>query len=246
LIAGGEVAAVREQMLQLSLQADSLVYRIGVWRVLASTSATLPERAACVEQVEKIFLNPASPDRSQALETLCKLRHRVAGPALAAVRELAANPAEPLRGLALWALTLAGEAGARDSFVALLQSPEEGMRLVAAYGLRLMRASDPAVLAALAQAAAREPASTRAYPYLASAAFSLDADPARRGAWRARLEKILADESAADAFRFEACQSLLPQLNRSDRPAFGRLLASAGPDTRVGAALVILSFSARP
>jgi hypothetical protein len=196
--------------------------------------------------VEKIFLTPASPDRSQALETLCKLRHRVSGPALAAVRELAADPAAPLRGLALWALTLAGEPDARESLAALLQSPEEGKRLIAAYALRMMRERDPAVLTALAQAAVREPASTRAYPYLASAAFSLEADPVRQETWRGCLEKILMDVSAVDAFRFEACQGLLPQLGWSDRPAFASLLASSGPDTRVGVALVILSFPARP
>ena len=241
LIAGGEGAAMRAQMLQLSAAPDALVYRVGVWRVLANTSATVPERAACVAQVEKIFLNPAAPDRSQALETLCKLRHPVSGPVLGAVREIAADPQAPLRGLALWALCLVQEPGALESLTALLKSPEASQRLLAAYALRIMGEKDPVALERLARAAQGEAPASRAYPYLVSAAFSLGADPAQRAA----LEKIMADESATEAARFEACQGLLPQVTPADRAAFAGLLASPGRDTRVGAGLVILSVAAR-
>jgi len=242
LLAGGETAAVRAQMLQMRSTLDSRVYRVGVWRVLANTSATLPERSACVAEVERIFLNPASPDRSQALETLCKLRHRVAGPTLAAVRQIAADSAAPLRGLALWALRLADEPGALEALTALLRSPDERQRLIAAYALRMLRETDPAALAVLADAARREAPASAAYPYVVSAAFALGADPTRR----ADVQKVLANESSADAARFEACQGLLSQVKRDDRPAFAALLASAGPDTRVGAALAILYAGVRP
>jgi hypothetical protein len=245
LIAGGESVAVRAQMLKLSANPDALVYRVGVWRVLANTSATPAERAACVAQVEKIFLNPAAPDRSQALETLCKLRVRVTGPVLDEVRKMAADPQAPLRHLSLWALTVAEEPGARASLTALLQSPEERQRMVAAYAFRLLREKDPAALAALAQAAAREPATSAGYPYLVSAAYALGADPARSAAWQFELQKIIGNASAADAARFEACQGLLAQTTPAGRPDFAGLLASPGPDTRVGAALVILSVAAR-
>jgi hypothetical protein len=245
LVAGGAAAPVRAQMLALSRNPNAFVYRVGVWRVLANTSATLAERTACVAEVEKIFLNPASPDRSQALETLCKLRVRVTGPVLSEVRKIATDPTAPLRGLALWALCLVDEPGARESLAALLQSPEEGKRLLAAYAFRLMREKDPAVLALLAQTAEREPATSRAQPYLISAAFSLGAEPARRAAWESELQKIITDGSATDAARFEACQGLLAQATPADRPDYGSLLASPGPDTRVGAALVILTVAAR-
>jgi len=242
LVAGGETAAVRAQMLELRPKLDSLVYRVGVWRVLANTSATLPERLECVAQVEKIFLDPAAPDHSQALETLCKLRHRVSGPTLAAVRAMAADPAAPLRGLALWALRLTDEPGALASLTALLQSPDDGQRLVAAYALRMLRETDPAALAALAEAARREAPSSRAYPYVISAAFALGADPSHR----AEMQKILTSDASPDAARFEVCQALLSQVQRADRPAFAALLASPGPDTRVGAALAILYAGVRP
>jgi hypothetical protein len=75
-----------------------------------------------------------------------------------------------------------------------------------------------------------------------SAAFALGADPARR----AEVQKILASDSATDAARFEACQGLRAQVTHDDRPAFAALLTSPGPDTRVGAGLVILSVAVRP
>ena len=93
LVAAGETEFVREQMRQLAPQSGKLVYRVGIQRVLANTAGTLSERRASVAEVERIFLQPASPDRSQALETLCKLHHRVSGPALAAARELARSEA---------------------------------------------------------------------------------------------------------------------------------------------------------
>lgn len=238
LMAGGEAVAIRDRFLRLIPQVDALAYRVGVWRILANTSPTLAERAACVAQVEKIFLNPASADRSQALETLCKLRHPVAGPALEAVREIAAGPPAPLRGLAFWALRLTEEPGALASLGGLLHSREEGERLVAAYALRLLRENDPVVLGQLSRAAENEPPAARSFPYLVSAAFSLNADPARRAAWRTALEKILV--TGSDAARFEACQGLLDQVTAADRPDFARLLEAPENDTRVGAALAIL------
>jgi BNR repeat-like domain len=245
LIVGGETAAVRDHFLKLIPTIDSLVYRVGIWRVLANTAATLTERMTCVAQVERIFLNPNSSDRSQALETLCKLRHPVSGPTLDAVRKMAADPQAPLRGLALWALRVVQEPGALESLSELLQSGDEGQRLVAAYAFRVMQENDTVALGKLAQAADRESPQSRAYPYLVSAAFSLGADPGHRTTWRTGLEKIVANESATDAARFEACQCLLQHLAMDDLPEFAGLLASQGNDTKIGAALAILYVSAR-
>lgn len=242
LVIGGDAPFVRQQLAALAGK-PTLQYRVGVQRVLARTSSTLVERDAHLAAVERIFLEPASPDRSQALETLCKLRHRVRGPALAAGRELAAGPDSSLRGLALWALVLADEPGARESLLALLGSSEPGARLVAAYACRLLGDPSPATRAALARAAAQEAPASRAYPYVLSAALALDADPAAAPAWRATLQGLLALADTPDAARFEICQGLLPKLAPGDRAGFAPLLAHAGPDTRVGAALVILTLA---
>jgi len=244
LVAGGEAVTIRDRFLALVPAVDPLAYRVGVWRVLANTSPTLPERNACVAQVEKIFLNPAAPDRSQALETLCKLRYRVTGRTLGLVRAMAADPHAPQRPLALWSLRLAQEPGALESLCGLLHSPEAGERLAAAYAFRVLRENDPLALAALARAADREPAQSRAYPYLVSAAFSLHADQDRRAAWRSALDNVLV--TGSDAARFEACQGLLADAALSDRPRFVSLLEAPGNDTRVGAALTLLHLALWP
>lgn len=241
LLAGGDTAFVRAEMQRLAQVGGAPVYRVGIQRVLARTSATLPERNAAIGEVEKILLNPASPDRSQALETLCKLRHRVSGPALAVAKEFAAGADSPLRGVAWWALVLAGEPGALESLTGLLRSPEPGARLAAAYGLRLMREKSPTALTALATAAAQEPVASRAYPYILCAAFALDADPAQRATWRKALERMLADPAATDDTRFEICQTLAGRVSAPERADVARLLKSPGNDTRVGAALVIFA-----
>ncbi|MEO6875962.1 MAG: sialidase family protein [Opitutaceae bacterium] len=243
LIAGGEAIPMRERFLQLVPKVDTLPYRVGVWRVLANTSPTAAERAACVAQVEKIFLDPTAKDRSQAIETLCKLRCRLNGPILDLVRRTAVDGPELLKPLAFWSLRLADEPGALEKICALLRSPNPTMRVGAAYSLRLLRESDPAALGALAQAAKVEPQGTTAYPYLMSAAFALDADPDCRAAWRSALETILAHGST-DA-RFEACQGLLQKVTLADLPHYVPLLRDPGHDTQVGAALTILYVHAR-
>ena len=243
LIAGGEAIAMRERFLKIAPTADALPYRVGVWRVLANTSPTMAERATCVAQVEKIFLNPTAPDRSQAIETLCKLRCKLSGPILDLVRRTAAEGTEPLKSLAIWSLDLSGEPGGFERFLGLLESSDVTERVLGAYALRLMRESDPAALRRLAKAADAEPADTRAYTYMLSAAFALNADPARRAVWRAALEKILATGSMEA--RFEACNGLVAQCTKADLPRYVSLLDDAGLDTRVGAALTILYVRAR-
>jgi sialidase-1 len=243
LIAGGEAIAMRERFLRMVPTADMLPYRVGVWRVLANTSPTAGERAACVAQVEKIFLNLAAPDRSQAIETLCKLRAQVTGPVLDLVRRTAADDQDTLRPLALWSLATMGEPGAMKSLGSLLLSPDARTRQIAAYALRWVRERDPATMGALAKAAQAESSDSVAYAYLLSAAFALDADPAHRPAWRSALEGILASGSM-DA-RFETCHGLLQEAGVADLSRYAPLLNEVGNDTRVGAALTILYVHAR-
>lgn len=243
LLVSGEAIPMRERFLGMAAKADTLPYRVGVWRVLANTSPTKAERDACVAQVEKIFLNPASPDVSQALETLGKLRVRVDGPVLDLVRRTLTGPSEPMRVLALWVLSLRDEPQVLERLGALLTSPTERMRAIAAYSLRWLRTTDPTALKLLAQAADAEPAGTDTHAYLISAALALDANPARRAAWRTALEQVLA-KGSMDA-RWEASNGMLAQSTTASLPHYIPLLDDAGADTRVGAAMTILYVRAR-
>lgn len=243
LIAGGEAIAIRERFLRMVPTVDSLPYRVGVWRVLANTSPTAADRAECVAQVEKIFLNPKSPDRSQAIETLGKLRCSLSGPMLEAARRTAAEGPEPLKVLAYWALQLSGETESLEKLLDMIRSTDGDKRVVAAYALRWLRDLPPAAMTVLARAADQEAEGTRAKAYLTSAAFALDADPTRRGAWRSTLDRIVT--TGTMEMRFEVCNGMVQQVSLEDLPRYAPLLDDAGPDTRVGAALTILYVRAR-
>ena len=243
LLAGGEAIALRDQFLRLVPTVDSRLYRVGVWRVLAETSPTAADRAACLSAVEAIYLNPASPDRSQAIETLCKLRTVLHGPILDEVRRGAETGPEALKPLSLWSLQLSGEPGALTRLCALLRSPNVTFRLDAAYALRWLHPRDPGALQALAAAAAAEPAGTAAYPYLLSAAYALHADPAQEARWRAELDRSM-EEGPTDA-RYEACQGLMPDVALGDLARYERGLDSPAHDAQVGAAWTLLYVHAR-
>lgn len=243
-IAGGEAAAVRRDFLALAAKADAYPYRVGIWRVLAGTAPTPADRASAVAAVEKIFLNPASPDRSQALETLGKLGVRLQGPSLDAVRQLAASGPDGLRGIALWSLRRAGEPQALERLCALLRSPIERQRVIAAYALRWLQETDADALRQLATAADAEPATSTAYAYLQSAAYALHADPTRHDVWRSRLFGVL--EKGSVEARWEACNGLLAQSRPADLPQYLPLLDDPESDTRIGAALTFLHLAAPP
>lgn len=243
-IAGGEAAAVRQEFLALAAKADAYPYRVGIWRILANTATAPADRAAAVAAVEKIFVDPASQDRSQALETLGKLGVRLQGKSLDAARQIVASGPEGLRGIALWALCNAGEPGALDQLCALLRSPVERQRVIAAYALRWLKEKDPAALRQLAVAADAEPASSSAYAYLHSAAYALRADPARQDTWRARLFGIL-KQGSVEA-RWEVCNGLLAQARAADLPRYLPLLDDPESDARIGAALTFLHLALPP
>lgn len=243
-LVGGEAAAVRREFLALAARADAYPYRVGIWRVLAGTAPTPADRAAAVAEVVKIFVAPASPDRSQALETLGKLGVRLQGEALAAARQIAASGPEGLRGLAFWALRNSGEPQALEQLCGLLRSPNETQRLIAAYALRWINETDAGALRQLAAAADAEPASSPAHPYLQSAAYALRADPARHEAWRTRLFTVL--EQGSVAARWEACNGLLSQARPEDLPRYLPLLDDPESDTRIGAAMTFLHLAPPP
>jgi hypothetical protein len=215
-----------------------------VWRVLASTALTPADRSTAIGHIERIFLDPTSPDRPQALESLAKLGVHLQGAALDAARHLAASGPEGLRGFALWALQHAHEPLALAHLGARLRSPLERQRGIAAYALRWLQETDPGVLRQLAVAADAEPATSVAYVYLQSAAYALHADPARHAVWRSRLFGIL-EQGNVEA-RWEACNGLLHQAQPADLPRYVPLLDAPESDTQIGAAMTILHLAAPP
>lgn len=212
--------------------------RIGLLRIRATLAADEAERLELIRKVEAVFLDPAQPpDRMQALETLCKLGHRISGDCLVAVRNMAAGDSEKNRALAQWALVLAGEPSAPAVLTSYLTSKDNIARLRAAYALRWLKTTDEPTLKQLAAAADAEPVGTGARPYLIASAFSLKADPKRMMAWQTQLELIVDNNDGAT--RYEACQALMQAYQPRD---LGRLIPyfEATGDSRIGPAWAVL------
>lgn len=243
LIEVGEAQAMRELFLRLQPEGEAAAYRIGVWRVLATTAPSAAKRAECIARVERVYLDATAPDRSQAIETLGKLRHTIAGHVLETARAQVAAGPEAETIMPLWALQLAGEPEALARLTAALKSADATARLRAAYALRWLHPTDPDVLKALAIVAKSEPAGSAAFAHVLSAALSLEADHAQEAEWRSKLENVLA--TGTPGARFETCRALVHRFTAANLPQLATLLENSEPDTRVAAAWTILRVLAR-
>lgn len=245
LIAAGEADAVRGYFTSELPNTESSVWRVGVWRVLANTAHSTDERNAWIAKIERTYCDPASADRNTAIETLCKLGHQVRGKTLEIVRREAAGTPSVQMVLALWSAQLAGEPNSLEGLTDLLASGDPILRGDAAYALRWLHLSDPAMRKALVRAAAVEPAGTRSYPYILGAALTVDADPTQTMSWEAKLDQVFATGST-DA-RFEASWTLKHRYKVADLPRLTALLdlPANENDTRIGAAAIILTTLAR-
>lgn len=243
LAGAGETAYIHEKLRTQAARGDNPLPRIGIWRVLASTATNQQERADWIQRIEQVFLDPQAPDRKQAIESLAKLGHRVSGPVLEAARRMAGEPPEMNTILPVWCLHNSGDSGMLKRLEQALSSSEPVSRQRAAYALRWIGANEPTLLAALSQAAHTEVKGTLPRVFLLSAAFALDADPARRPAWRSELETAL--HTGPVAASFEAGQALATCTQAHDLRGLAGLLDHPEDDTRVAAANIILLASAR-
>lgn len=217
-------------------------YRIGVWRVLAASSASPSERAEWIARTEAVFLDSTAMDRVHAIETLGKLGHAVAGPVRVAAEAMAKDSGADAV-FARWALHLAGDSTALPALVATLDSADPIARLRAAYVLRGLKIDDANSRAAVARTASREPPSAIGYTIILGAAVTLNADPKQTNAWVATLEQILADGNAGA--RYDACQTLMQRYTVADLPKLVPLLDHPEGDPRIGAAWAILHVTGR-
>ena len=248
LMAAGEAEAIRTYFLNELPHTESSVFRIGVYRVLATASHSAEERSSWIAKVEHIYLDPTAPDQNQAIETLCKLGHRVTGPTLELVRHRLAGPPSVPKALALWSATLAGEPHALESLTRLLDSQDPDLRRNAAYALRWLHPSDPAVRRILDLAAATAvPAYDSASVYIVGAALAVDANPAASKGWVAMLNFTLVTDAFSPGERFEASWTLKHRYKAADLPGLAGLLElpASENDVRVGTASIILTTLTR-
>lgn len=243
LLAAGEGAKV-QAIFQRDLAAwEKTPARIGAYRVLATLATTPAERAHYVAAVERVYLDPASADRPQAVETLGKLGCVLTGATLAAVREQATHAAPADTIMPLWTLVNSGEADAKGKLIAALASDEPAMQQRAAYALRWLRLDDADVRAALARAAARVKPGTLPYAFVLSAALRTWPAAPEAATWRKKLEDVLSSGDAGA--QFEAAQTLQYVFRRRNLDAVVPLLDGTEGDTRTAGALIVLRVLGR-
>jgi hypothetical protein len=234
----GEGRLVREQLTRERAGNEASIYRVGIWRLLASTAINPYDRTQWIERVEGAFLNPRAADRAQAVEALGKLNHRAKGKTLEALRARAASEPEAETISALWVLELAHEPGALTKLTKALGSKDPVTRQRAAYAVRWLEPIDLALKQALSRAIAAEPVDSAAYPFILSAAVTLRADRDRLAEWQGKLEGLLA--TGTPAARYEACQTLMRRFGAADVAKVATLLDEKDPEVQVAAAWTIL------
>jgi len=241
LVGAGE--QIRRQFEKELPTLEASAFRVGAWRVLATTSRTPEERARWAARIEQVFLNPANPDRLQAIESIGKLGVRLTGTSVVAARVMAESVPANAALFPIWALYLAGDNEALLSLAGGLDSEDIDVRRRAGFVLRWLAPTASWLREKLGQAAEREPVSTTAHPYLVSAALSLNVKPERAAAWRATLERAF--ETGPQNVRYEVCHTLQRIYGVEDLPRLTRFLDHAEGDTRIGSAWTILHVLAK-
>lgn len=239
LIFHGEGKAVYATFLEEDkFHATELRYRSGIWRTLARVAPTPAERVAWKAKIAAVFTDVTAPDRLHALESLAKLGPPHA-PAVVAAATAWLPTATPEDAVFLhWLLWQSGAAESRAYIVSQLASPVRDARLRAAYILRLAAAGDDPTLAALAQAADREPADSPARVYIVGAAYATRADGDRFEAWRDILEGYVTHGNTAEVYH--ALQALMMFYHVPDLERIAPLLTNPEGDKRIGAAWTFL------
>jgi hypothetical protein len=213
--------------------------RIGRLRVTAQLVHETARRALA-QQIETIFLEPGSPDRKQAIESLAKLRQPLSHAARLVAQSMVDSG--PLKDaiLPLWSLHYSGDHEAKRTLSHALAAHDPIARQRAAYALRWIGTDDSFTLKSLATAAGREPSGTLPRVFVISAALALSAEPSQHHTWKQELLATL--HTGPGAAAFEAASAVAPWLEAADIADILPLLDHSTGDTRVAAALLILRY----
>lgn len=238
LLALGYPQGVREEFeKQRANHEGEPRYRIGIWRVLARASYDPQRREEWTTKILAAFVEPDSPDRVNAVETLAKLAVPLSGASRETARVASGSPEAPLAVMATWAMAAAGNREADATLAGLLKSPDVTARRLAAYALRFRTKLSPSIVAELVRAAAAEPGDSQGRTYLLSAAF-VHAEPPDRERLREQLIGCL--RSGSEAEKLEATSAFGAAGTLRDIAALEPLLNDPAADARIGAASAIL------
>jgi SSS family solute:Na+ symporter len=217
-------------------------YRIGIWRVLARAAYNEKERQEQTKKIRDAFFDTASPDRLHAAETLAKLGYVLPDDEVAGMEQAAGPENGPWAPYAAWILLNSGRPGSEARLAAMLDSDDAEVRLGAAYALGHRPSVSEATRKALAAAAQREPADSKARVFLLFAAAAHA--PAAENSLLKNELAALAAKGGAEA-RNEACRALTRIGDPSDLALLTPLLDDPDPDLRATAADAVLRIDRR-
>lgn len=229
-------------------------YRIGIWRVLARAASNKAERNGWVTKIRDVFLDPKSPDRLHAAETLAKLKYKVPdgkdAQSVAERKEFQkqAQSDDTVKAACVrWVLVdkKAGNGEAGDGQAALcelLGNKEARTRGIAAYALRHLDKISAKTTAALLKAAKREPADSSGRIHLV-AALAVHAPAESRGEWKQQLRKYA--ETGIDTERYQVCDTLAHIGDQDDLPLLTQLMEDSTADVRGAASNAVLRIDRR-
>ena len=248
LIPFGHSDVVREHYLPLQSKFDDTpISRVVTWRALARVARTPAERQMWVNKIFGIATTPGLPDRVHAAETAAKLLEPAPPSVVANMEAWAAHAPDKDAAFALWCVWAASGLPEDSSgkLIRWLKTGDGDTRLRVAYMLARLKPTDPAVLAALSDAANRALADGEinvVNTIVISAAHFLAADPAQISTWRAFLEDAIASNDRL--LIFHSVQGIMPYYQPTDVAGILHLLDHPEPDARTSAAWVILAADA--
>jgi hypothetical protein len=242
---GAEILPVFIQEKQL--HGNEKLVRVGIWRVLAQVCPTLGERERYLDALVVAAFDQQGTDRTQAIESLAKLRYAIPTGELIEYRQLADELTASAEICARWLLAVNGANGAINSLSQLLASDAIETRAITAYALRhvAMQQKLPPNLLAQLQEAARQPSDSWMQVYLESAAYVTADDAKIRKEFVQRLIQRVTAKSATKDEKYEFANGLAVKATTAELPLLTKLLADRDPDVRIAAANAILQIDKR-
>jgi SSS family solute:Na+ symporter len=226
---------------ELQSRQNEAGYRIGLWCALAQSAASNAERSPWVDRIREVFLDPAAPDRTQAVEALGKLGYTARPQGDEAFAAAGQTGGGALAVNACRVLINSGSAAAENELLALLESDDSNSRL-AAQALRQIANLSTRARERLLAISAKQTSHSPACLYIRSAAF-VQAGPTEKTA----LEKELLEYArlGSDEDKVEVCAALAMAGDTASLPVLRQLMGDSAPGVRIGAALATLRIGRR-
>jgi SSS family solute:Na+ symporter len=227
---------------ELALHGKESPYRIGIWRVLALAAGNDKHSAEYIQQLCNVALDPKSPDRGNAYETLAKLQYHIPPSERTRYEAASFDQSSDDYVCSLWLLAISGNDSDIRSLARLLDDASPRVRSLTAYALRQLRKPlPPDVVAQLTKKALAT--DSQSDVSLVAAAFALEPDNQQVQELKQRLLSFATSANADD--RREVATVLAIRGSVDDLPLMTEYLSDQVVDVRIAGATAILRIDRR-